>query len=179
MTNHKHEESLLSVIFPFRAFLSHSSGDGELVTALDERLRGIGIDLYLAEHDVRPGTPISKKVRDAIERSHAVVVLLTTAAADSAFVQQEIGYALSCDRPVIPLVEARVPRNKLAMLEGREYLELDTKNPERAFRDAERYLTKKKARKELGDALVGFAVVSCLLYLLASGEAGAPSLPSA
>lgn len=92
---------------------------------------------------------LSAKVQQAIERSHCVVVLLTPAAADSAFVQQEIGYAIKCERPVICLVDSSVPDAKLGMLEGREYIHFGSHEPGQAISDAETYLTKLKDEKEV------------------------------
>jgi hypothetical protein len=157
--------------FPFRAFLSHSNADADLTSALRERLEGVGVELYLAEHDVRPGTLLSEKVQRAIARSHALIVLLTKVAADSAFVQQEIGYGLSCGVPVVPLVELHVPPSKLAMLEGREYIVLDRANPEKALNDAESYLNKLKGKKEWKDLGLTFMVIGAIIFLI-SGEGG-------
>lgn len=163
--------------FPFRAFLSHSGGDRNLATALKTRLEAVGVELYLAEHDLQPGRLLSTKVQQAIERSHCVVVLLTPAAADSAFVQQEIGYAIKCERPVIRLVDPSVPHTKLGMLEGREYIRLDPKNPEAAINDAEAYLTKLKDEKEWRDIGVA-AIVFGALVVLFSGEGSGGALPA-
>lgn len=162
--------------FPFRAFVSHSSRDSELVIALHERLHAVGIELYLAEHDVRPGSALSAKVQSAIERSHTVIVLLTENAANSAYVQQEIGYALRCGRPVIPLVEARVSKDSLAMLEGCEYIPLDPSDPAKAFKDAEAYLERLKSQKEWKDLAVALMVIGGVIFLMSGGQSGGSSL---
>jgi hypothetical protein len=168
-------EPLFAHPFPFRVFLSHSSKDIDLVATLHDRVRGVGIDLYLAEHDVRPGALLSTKVQSAIERSHAVIVLLTEAAANSAYVQQEIGYALRCDRPVVPLVEAGLPVGSLAMLQGREFIPLNPADPVKGFEDAEKYLERLKDRKEWRDLAVALVVIGGIIFLT-SGENGGASL---
>lgn len=169
-------EALFRHPFPFRAFLSHSSGDRAVATALKERLEAVGVELYLAEHDLQPGRLLSAKVQQAIERSHCVVVLLTPAAADSAFVQQEIGYAIKCERPVIRLVDPSVPHAKLGMLEGHEYIHLDPTNPDQAISDAERYLTTLKDKKEWRDLGVAVIVIGALVVLSSGGDGASGTL---
>ncbi len=166
-------------VFWFKAFLSHSSGDAELVRVLQESVSGLGIEVYLAEHDVRPGFQLGQKVQQEIEHSDAVIVLLTTAGADSAYVQQEIGYALKTRSPVIPLVERGLTPNKLAMLNGKEYIELDPKNPQQALEKASVYLQRLKGRKDFIDAAMATLLVAGIIYLWTSGEGGIPELPSA
>ena len=159
-------------LFWFRAFLSHSSGDAELVRALRTSVMGLGIEIYLAEHDVRPGKELSTKVQREIGPCDAVIVLLTSSGADSAYVQQEIGYALKSRNPVIPLVERGLPSHKLAMLNGKEYIELNPDDPNEALQKASAYLEKLKDRKDFIDAAMATLIVAGLIYLWSSGEAG-------
>ncbi len=159
-------------LFWFRAFVSHSSRDEALVRALQDNAAGLGIEIYLAEHDLRPGHQLSTKIQREIERSHAVIVLLTTAAADSSYVQQEIGYALKARRYVIPLVERGLSADKLAMLQGKEYIELDPEDPDAAMQKAGVYLESLKDRKDFIDAALATVVVVGLIYLWSSGEGG-------
>jgi hypothetical protein len=162
----------------FQAFISHSSADARLVAALRTHASGLGIGIYLAEHDLHPGRHLSRKVQQEIERSHAVVVLLTHAAANSAYVQQEIGYALRCRKEVIPLVERGLPNEKLAMLQGLEHIELDPSNPDAAFERARMYLEQLKDRKDSVDTALALLLIAGLIYLWSTGEAGLPAAPA-
>ena len=74
-------------------FLSHSTADLDHVILVSRQIEALGIDVYLAEHDPKPGTSIAQKVDEALKRSGAVVVLITTTSVNSAYVQQEIGLA--------------------------------------------------------------------------------------
>lgn len=163
-------------LFWFRVFVSHSSRDEALLRGLQDNAAGLGIEIYLAEHDLRPGQQLSDKIQREIERSHAVIVLLTSAAADSSYVQQEIGYALKARRQVIPLVERGLPPEKLAMLQGKEYIELDPDDPDAAMQKASIYLESLKDRKDFIDAALATFVVGGLIYLWSSGESGLPPL---
>ena len=114
---------------PSQIFISHSSLDRTWVELLAVQARALGIVPYLAEHDPRPGTLLSEKVRGAIRASEAVVVLLTTSSIESPYVHQEIGVALEQGKLVVPLVHPAVVGRSLAMLDGVEYILFDFDAP--------------------------------------------------
>jgi hypothetical protein len=114
-------------------FLSHSCDDLQHVALVKRQIEALGVDVYLAEHDVRPGTSIAAKVQEAIKRCHAVVVLITGKSIDSVFVQQEVGIARGFEKPIVPIVEKGVDTSRLGILREVEYLELDLANPEEAL----------------------------------------------
>jgi hypothetical protein len=114
-------------------FLSHSMKDGPAVQLLREHLDSLSIDLYLAEHDPQPGVNIANKLIAAIERSDAVVVLLTEAGAAAPFVQQEIGAARQAGKLIVPIVQEGVDTRTLAMLEGLERIDVDFARPSEAL----------------------------------------------
>jgi TIR domain-containing protein len=114
-------------------FLSHSMKDGPAVQLLREHLDALSIDLYLAEHDPQPGVNIANKIITAIERSDAVVVLLTEAGAAAPFVQQEIGAARQAGKLIVPIVQEGVDTRTLAMLEGLERIDVDFARPSEAL----------------------------------------------
>jgi hypothetical protein len=110
-------------------FLSHATSDHTQVTLVRQQIEALGISVYLAEHDPKPGTVLAEKVRDAIRRSHAVVVLITTSSVNSAYVQQEVGIAHECGKPLVPIIEKGIDTRQLGILQGLEYLELDPSQP--------------------------------------------------
>jgi hypothetical protein len=110
-------------------FLSHSTCDTEQVALVRQQIEALGINVYLAEHDPKPGTMLALKVREAIRRCHAVVVLITTASVNSAYVQQEVGIAHECNKPLVPIVEKGIDTRQLGILQGLEYLEFDPSQP--------------------------------------------------
>jgi len=110
-------------------FVSHATKDEAHVALVRQQMEALGISVYLAEHDPQPGTVLAEKVREAIHRSHAVVVLITTASINSAYVQQEVGIAHECGKPIIPVVEKGIDTRQLGILQGVEYLELDLEAP--------------------------------------------------
>lgn len=110
-------------------FLSHATIDTEHVETVRQQIEALGISVYLAEHDPKPGTPLSQKVEGAIERSDAVIVLITTNSVNSAYVQQEVGIAHRCRKLLVPIVEKGIDTRQLGILQGIEYLELDLEHP--------------------------------------------------
>jgi hypothetical protein len=92
----------------YTVFVSHSSRDTELIAHTRSVAAHARVSLYLAEHDNQAGRSIAQKVQENIDRSDAVLVLLTHAGYSSTYVQQEIGYALRARKVVIPLLSRLV-----------------------------------------------------------------------
>ncbi len=112
-----------------QVFLSHSTEDRAHVALVRQQIDALGIDVYLAEHDPKPGTSIAQKIDVALRRSHAVVVLITTTSVSSAYVQQEVGLARAYGKPLVPIVETSVDKARLGILTELEWLELDLSRP--------------------------------------------------
>ncbi|MGH6876539.1 MAG: toll/interleukin-1 receptor domain-containing protein, partial [Rhizomicrobium sp.] len=110
-------------------FLSHSMKDHVVVEMIREHIESLGVDLYLAEHDPQPGTPLAEKVIKQINACDAMVVLLTEAGAAAPFVQQEIGVARGAGKLIVPIVQKGIDPNMLAMLVGVERIDVDFPQP--------------------------------------------------
>lgn len=114
-------------------FLSHSSKDAGHVRLVTSQISSMGIKVYLAEHDPKPGGLLADKIDDAIERCSAFVVLITPNSLESNIVQHEIGIARGRQVPMVPIVEVGMDKSRLGILDGIEYLELDPANPSEAL----------------------------------------------
>src|SRR5450756_1113567 len=125
------ESNALSV--PFRVFLSHSTRDAEHVKRVRQQLRALGIEVWLAEHDPRPGTSILAKIESEMPKCDAVVLLITTNSVDSAYLHQEVGMARTHGIPMVPLVDVHVDRSRLGLLGELEWIEVDLDEPSEAF----------------------------------------------
>lgn len=131
----------------YSIFISHCMADEDapIVRALEERLRGRGIEPYLAERDPQPGEPLSSKVLQRIKDSDLVAVFWTRGGASSAWVNQELGVALSEGKRVVPIIERGVsPRG---MLEGLERVEFDRAAPEKALGSLESFMARHREAK--------------------------------
>ncbi len=149
----------------YSIFFSHSGADKQWAVWIAEAAKNGGMAVYLFEHDPRPGVQIAQKIKAAIANSDALVVLLTPRSHNSAYVQQEIGYAEAQGKLIIPLVWSNVHKLTLAMLEGREYVPFDPASPQAALGTLLTYLKQLKAKKEATQAVLGFGalVVAALL----------------
>lgn len=110
---------------PVEVFVSHATRDVRHVEMVRSQAEALGISVYLAEHDVQPGSVLADKIEAAIRRCQAVIVLITTASVTSTIVQQEIGFAHAHGKPLIPMVEKGIDIRQLGLLAGYEYLDLD------------------------------------------------------
>lgn len=113
----------------YSIFLSHSHLDAELARQIKEQVETLGdVSVYLSEEHVEPGRHVYEKLQKAIQEHDALVALITTSSIPSPYVNQEIGYALGLGKLSVPLVLPDANRDALAMLDGREYIELDPHN---------------------------------------------------
>ena len=150
----------------YKVFLSHSSRDQGLVISLASLLKRLGIEVFVAEWYLSPGQPLSQKVFAELRAADCVVVLLTGSGVRSQWVQQEIGYALSTSKRVIPLVEKGVDRTTLGALQGVEYVEYDPAQPQESLNRLITFVNSLKTAQVNVEGILVMAGVVLLLLLL-------------
>jgi TIR domain-containing protein len=157
-------------------FLSHNTRDRAWCEWLMAEAGALGIKPYLAEHDVRPGEYHADKIKAAIDASEAVVVLISDNSVEAPYVNQEIGWALKGEKLIIPLVQIGVLHEKLAMLQGVEYIPFDFVNPHEGHAQltaaltqvAQRHTARQAAKEQRDVALVALACLALVLLTLDS-----------
>ena len=155
----------------FDIFLSHSAQDRAAVEQVRAGLQTQGVNVYLAEHDVQAGHSVAEKVKAAIRRSSAVVVLVTPNSAASAYVNQEIGFAMGEHKLVVPLVEPGRPGGAPAMLAGIEYIAWDPAEPQAAISSLESYLAGRRRQQRDQELVIALLLLGALLLIyLGSSE---------
>jgi len=154
----------------YNIFLSHSEVDQKWVKWIADNARNIDINVYMYEYDIQPGTSIAAKVQSAIENCQALVVLLTPNSEYSPYVQQEIGFAHTKDKPIIPLVQPGVSQRCLAMLTGAEYITFNPNSPESALSQLLGYFKKLKEVRETDQAILMGLGTLFLLALLSKNN---------
>lgn len=163
-----------------RVFLSHSSKDMLAVERIRAQAEASGVDVYIAEHDVRAGERLGEKILSELRRSDAVVVLLTDNSATAPFVHQEIGAARQGEKLIVPLVQKGLQMD-LAMLQGVEYVEFDPEHPEPALLKVTASMTAfvervrqaevdRAVAKARADALLIAAGIIILILILSSSS---------
>ncbi len=99
--------SSASDLEPMNVFISYSSEDGEWAQELISRLKRAGLKVWDAASEVAAGDNWSLKIGKALEKSDAMIVLISPDSARSPWVQREIEYALTSERfqdRLIPVV---------------------------------------------------------------------------
>lgn len=132
----------------YEVFMSHSFHDKEWVQYIADHLRRIDIQPYLFEYDIQPGRYHAEKVKESIDRCDSMIVLITKNSQFSPYVNNEIGYADAKEKLIIPLVEPDIDKSKLAMLDGRDYVSFDRRNPTQTMNQLSEYLLARKAMKD-------------------------------
>ena len=114
----------------FNVFLSHSMRpvDLPLLRGVCDHLSHYGIAYFLAERDWRFGEHLPAKIENTIKRSNCVLAFLTRDGEAAAYVNQEIGAALSAKKPVIPISEKGA--DLAGFRPGLDYVELDRHAPQ-------------------------------------------------
>lgn len=156
----------------YRVFISHSTSDQGLVTDLANLLTKFGVEVFVAERYLAPGEPLDRQVFTQIDRSDCIAVLLTQNGLRSNWVQQEVGFALGKNKPVIPVVEKGSNQKNLAALQITKYIEYDPVQPHQALLNASTYLNSVKLKKEeqQKNLLIGGAILAFLLLLSKEGK---------
>jgi methylmalonyl-CoA mutase cobalamin-binding subunit len=85
-------------------FISYARADRESVEQLVRALRAANITGWLDATDIAAGASVSSAVREALQRSSAVIVFLSHNALHNQWVQFEIGAAEALGKTIIPVI---------------------------------------------------------------------------
>lgn len=158
----------------FKVFISHSTGNVETVKQIAGYLQTSGIEAHVSEWYEQPGATLENKVATLIDQSDCVIALMTAEGDRSKWVHQEIGYAKSAGKRIIPVVEEGI--TPTGFLIGIEYVRFKRDEPLDAINRLARYLKDLAARKEeeeIGNLiLAGLAIFFGILGLAALAKRG-------
>lgn len=87
-----------------RIFISHSTQDAPVVTALRQALEAHGSTVWTDVRQLAPGDLLGAEIRDAIDGARSVLAVLSPHAFNSKWMRIEIEGALQIGRRVIPLL---------------------------------------------------------------------------
>jgi hypothetical protein len=110
-------------VLGYRVFISHSHDDEKDAVQIEKHLRRIGFrPIRMA--DLKGFHVFPQHIRDGIAYAHAFMPLLTTRSETRPWVQQEIGYAMGLEVPVVPVAIGQMPA-ELAFVRDVKVLQLD------------------------------------------------------
>ncbi len=105
----------------FNIFINYSTKDAVKLHPIVNLLSTIrGVRVFFAERSILPGSVISQTITANIKNADVFLVFFSESAAQSSYVQQEIGVAKANNKMIIPiLLDSTQPTG---MLEGVNYL---------------------------------------------------------
>lgn len=90
-----------------QVYINYDRSDGEVASDLAAKLSEAGIDVWLDQEKLYPGDNWHLAIGEALERSEAMIVLVSTASMQSEFVRNGIQFALGSpnyENRVIPVM---------------------------------------------------------------------------
>jgi hypothetical protein len=83
---------------PTQIFLSHASSETPFARQLAQKLTRAGLNVWFDETELPTGDNWAKAIGAALDKSNAMVVLLSPNAAKSGWINRDIEYAISTPR---------------------------------------------------------------------------------
>ena len=90
-------------------FVSYSRRDVAFVRRLVESIEDRGKQVWLDTEGIADGEVFPQAIRSAIEQSDAFVFVITPAAVESAYCDQEVDYARELNKRIVPVLRDPVP----------------------------------------------------------------------
>jgi len=89
---------------PAKAFVSYSRADTDFVLRLCQDLRAAGASIWLDQLDIHPGEDWDEAIERGLFECGQMLAVLSPKSVSSQNVLDEIGYALSKKKPIIPVL---------------------------------------------------------------------------
>lgn len=86
-----------------RLFISHKDKHKAKANQLARALEKFGISCFVAHDTIKPMSEWRKEIMKGLETMEAMLVFLTDDFADSTFTNQEVGFAIGANKPIISL----------------------------------------------------------------------------
>jgi hypothetical protein len=127
----------------------------------------MGLKVFVGEWYFDRDSKIDKRIMSQIKKSDCIIILLTKDGLRSNWVQLEVEHAIREKKPLIPLVEKGIEKEKLVSLQGRRYIEYDPLQPQQGLKDTLTYLKslRLKGKRQEKTTLIASGIVAFLLLL--------------
>ena len=123
--------------FMTQVFLSWTEEDQAIMEPIRRALIREGITVWVNKTDIKTGADFQVAINHGIERADQVVYLISPASLQSAYCQEEISYALSLNKQIVPLLIQSIDLEKISPeLRSLEFINFtDNQQPEDYQRD--------------------------------------------
>jgi len=90
----------------YRVFISFATGDDDCVVQLNDSISRLeNVEVYISDWIQVEGKNMDYKVKEGLDSSRAVIVLITFNSTNTVWLNQQIGYAFAKNIPIILIVE--------------------------------------------------------------------------
>lgn len=103
---------------PLHVFFSYTKSNFELVLNIKDELNKLGIFCFVAEKDIPASERWEKNIEEALISMHFMVVFLSGDYHESEWTDQEIGYAISKNIPIISVALGKEPYGFLSRFQA-------------------------------------------------------------
>ncbi|MEQ9624242.1 TIR domain-containing protein [Coleofasciculus chthonoplastes] len=108
-----------------QVFLSYTDEDRAMMETIRTRLRREGITVWTNTTDIQTGEEFEEAIKRGIEQADTVIYLLSPDSVKSYFARQELEYALSLNKRIIPvLVRETLSKTIPSSLQNLHYIDL-------------------------------------------------------
>jgi hypothetical protein len=87
-----------------RIFLSYARDDYAFAHQLLSGLRNVEVEGWMDHTDIAAGAAVGAAIRSAIQKSSAIVVLVSPSSLRSGWVNFEVGAAQALRKPIVPIL---------------------------------------------------------------------------
>jgi TIR domain len=101
----------------YRVFISYSHDERKLAQRIAVQLDANGM-LSLWDKDIAPGHGFHDQIKTFISYAHVFLPIITESSSARGWVQQEIGYAMALNIPVLPIALGKPPGEMLSGLQA-------------------------------------------------------------
>ena len=113
-----------------RIFISFATGDDDLVAQLSDSISRLeNVEVYVPDWIQVEGKNMICKVKEGLDSSHVMIVLITFNSTNTVWLNQQIGYAFAKNIPIILIVEKEI--NIKGFLEQSDFIVYQRGNTKR------------------------------------------------
>ncbi|HEY9296280.1 MAG TPA: toll/interleukin-1 receptor domain-containing protein, partial [Phormidium sp.] len=119
-----------------QVFLCYSDKDKEVMKKLAKTLRREGFTVWTNKTDIKTGTDFQEEVNKGIEGTDNVVCLISSAALQSGYWQQEVAHAFANNKRIIPLLIEPTELDSIPPhIRALQFIDFTTHQDEAKYRD--------------------------------------------
>lgn len=105
----------------YRIFISFATGDDDCVAQLNESISRLeNVEVFIPDWIQVEGKNMDYKVKEGLDSSRAMIVLITFNSTNTVWLNQQIGYAFAKNIPIILMVEKGI--DVKGFLEGSDFI---------------------------------------------------------